>query len=358
MRRTLADALARPSLLFATALLLTPSLTNAESGGAPEFAPGQSSERHAAVVTRVAPPGLPRAGAVAGRGTRFASARLRMPRAPRPPKPRAGSEIGRSAVTRAREILLQQDFALVYWQRAALRAARAAPSSVSNSPTEVPDERAPVLRFIGAALRRSCSRSSSARRTARGPTSAGRARPPAVDTPPATAEAGDVRRSGSRRERLIALGLPRVRRRGSLGSRFTSSAPVAPVVVPRGESRVYTFTVSGDAAEGAVLVQFLANGAPVTKSFDFSPANREKHARAATLRSVPDGTYPEEPPHAPARVVAEPAPRGPTRVEARRPRRDGRRRATSPQAQQGTIVRVRGAFKYQRDDGVVVGADG
>ena len=52
MRRTLADALARPSLLFATALLLTPSLTNAESGGAPEFAPGQSSERHAAVVTR------------------------------------------------------------------------------------------------------------------------------------------------------------------------------------------------------------------------------------------------------------------------------------------------------------------
>lgn len=142
------------------------------------------------------------------------------------------------------------------------------------------------------------------------------------------------------------------------GSRFTSSAPAAPVLLPRGESRVYDFSVSGDAAEGEVLVHFLANGAPVTKSFDFSPANREKHAHAGMLRSVPDGTVAEEPSHAPATVSPSPAalqPRPATKHAVRVATDAG---ALSPQSQQGTIVRVRGAFKYQRDDGVVVGADG
>ena len=141
-------------------------------------------------------------------------------------------------------------------------------------------------------------------------------------------------------------------------SRFTSSAPAAPVLVPRGESRVYDFTVSGDAAIGPVQVQFTANGAPVTKSFDFTPANRTKHARAGLLHAVADGAVAEEPAHVGPSLLPEPAP-----LQARPATKPPVRVATdvaggAPQAGQGTIVRVRGAFKYQRDDGVVVGADG
>ncbi|MFN8588803.1 MAG: FlgD immunoglobulin-like domain containing protein [Candidatus Eisenbacteria bacterium] len=144
----------------------------------------------------------------------------------------------------------------------------------------------------------------------------------------------------------------------SRGSRFTSLAPETPVVVPRGETRVYAFTVSGEAAEGPVLVQFTANGVPVTKSFDFSPANRTKHSRAGLLRSVPESGAAVEPAHAGAALAPEPAP-----LAARPASKHAVRVATdpaggAPQSPQGTIVRVRGAFKYQRDDGVVVGADG
>ncbi len=176
--------------------------------------------------------------------------------------------------------------------------------------------------------------------------------PPAVPGGPATFS---VRIEAREALTLSAIGAsePAVR-----GSRFTSSAPSAPVVLPRGESRVYAFTANGPAAEGPVLVSFLANGVTVSKSFDFSPANREKHARAVMLHSVPDGTFTQEPPHAPALVTAAPAPRKPRPAtkHAVRVAPDGG--ANAPLSPQGTIVRVRGAFKYQRDDGVVVGADG
>ncbi len=52
MPRPIVALIARLSLSFALALCLTPSFTRAESGGAPEFAPGQSSDRRTAVVTR------------------------------------------------------------------------------------------------------------------------------------------------------------------------------------------------------------------------------------------------------------------------------------------------------------------
>ncbi|MCC6271486.1 MAG: hypothetical protein IT190_09425, partial [Microbacteriaceae bacterium] len=130
--------------------------------------------------------------------------------------------------------------------------------------------------------------------------------PPATPGGPATFE---VRLEG--REALTLSGFRTsagAATAGARGSRFTSTLPEAPLLLPRGENRLYSFTVEGDAAEGEVKLEFTANGRPVVKRFDFSRANRDKHQNAGALVSLPDGTLAPEPAHAPGALRAEPAP--------------------------------------------------
>lgn len=143
------------------------------------------------------------------------------------------------------------------------------------------------------------------------------------------------------------------------GARVTSSVPAGPVVIPRGQNRVYSFTAEGEAAEGEVTLRFTANGRPVVKRFDFSRANRERRLRPASLRTVP-GAVPG-PAGDPGLLRAEPAPSGVRPAHSKPVRAAVAPRSAAPlgpSATQGRIVRVRGSLTFVRDDGVRVGADG
>ena len=176
--------------------------------------------------------------------------------------------------------------------------------------------------------------------------------PPAVPGGPATFEV--------RLEAREAVTISGFRPSGpeGRGARVTSTVPQAPVVIPRGENRVYSFTADGEAAEGEVVLRFTANGKPVVKRFDFSPANRQKHLKPAALRAVPGVTV--EPEADPTVLRAEPAPRR-ERPAGRKPvRTTNVQRTATPLSAQGTAgrnIRVRGQLTFERNDGVRVGAD-
>lgn len=133
-----------------------------------------------------------------------------------------------------------------------------------------------------------------------------------------------------------------------------SGVPQAPLVIPRGENRVYSFTAAGEAAEGEVVLRFTANGRPVVKRFDFSRENRERRLRPGTLRPVSGPAADERP--RPEHLAPEPAAPA-ERAAGRKPvRAEGA--SLAPRATGGRTVRVMGSLKYERDDGVIVGADG
>ncbi len=111
MRRTLAVTLALPSLLLATVLLSTPSVSHAESGGLPELAPGQSSERRAAVVTRTTRRQALRALALAHAAELDSLAALTAATPVESGRLQRDIEAAKRRHTRE-EILLQRDFAL------------------------------------------------------------------------------------------------------------------------------------------------------------------------------------------------------------------------------------------------------
>lgn len=176
--------------------------------------------------------------------------------------------------------------------------------------------------------------------------------PPAFPGGPATFEV--------RLEAREAIAVSGLRASGGEGRRVdvTSTQSAGPLLVPRGEQRVLRFTATGEAAEGQVVLDFLANGLPVRKGFDFSRANREKHLHAGRLHSVPDAGSPAEV-AAVTTAVTDPAPlkARPATKHAVRMRPGADARGVAPQSAQGRIVRVRGSLKYQRDDGVTLGAD-
>lgn len=178
--------------------------------------------------------------------------------------------------------------------------------------------------------------------------------PPAVPGGPATFEV--------RFEAREAIAITDLRASSSADgpgrrAEVTAALPAGPMFMPRSEQRVMRFTATGAAAEGPVVLDFLANGRPVRKGFDFSRANREKHLHARILHSVPDDGPAE--PAAITTAATDPAPLRPRPAtkHAVRVRPGADARGVAPQSAQGRIVRVRGSLKYQRDDGVVLGAD-
>lgn len=176
--------------------------------------------------------------------------------------------------------------------------------------------------------------------------------PPAAPGAPATFQV--------RLEAREALTVSGFRASGGEGRRaeVASGVPQAPVVIPRGENRVYTFTAGGEAAEGEVVLRFTANGKPVVKRFDFSAENRRKHLAPAALRPVTDAA--PLPPADPTALRAAPATLR-ERPEGRRPVRTTQLQRTAspaaPTGTQGRNIRVRGALTFERNDGVRIGAD-